>query len=81
MGYARALSDCAAVTYLAELGVAAAHRRCGIGSALLGALVTGELGRTAIYAAATPGAVPLLTRHGIRARPGHFIACARKPTP
>lgn len=78
VGYARALSDGVAVTYLAELGVAAAHRRRGIGSALLGAAVAG-FGHTAIYADAVPGAAALLARHGVRPRPGHLIACARTP--
>lgn len=79
VGYVRALSDRTTVTYLAEIGVAKAHRRRGLGSALLDAVVA-EFGYTAIYASASPEAVSLLAKHGIRARPEYFIACARKPS-
>ena len=77
VGYVRALSDRTVVTYLAELGVAAAHRRQGIGSHLLAAAVS-AFGHTTIYADAAPDVLRLLARHGIRARSEHLIACARK---
>lgn len=61
MGYVRALSDRVAVTYLAEVAVAASHRRQGIGAALIARCLE-AFKNTAVFASASPEAVPLLER-------------------
>ncbi len=80
VGYARALSDGVAVTYLVEVGVSPDFQRRGVGSALIRSCLT-AFAHTAIYADVVPGAVALLTRHGINPRPSYLIACARGPVP
>jgi GNAT superfamily N-acetyltransferase len=78
VGYVRALSDRVAVTYLAEVAVAASHRRQGIGAALIARCLE-VFKNTAVFASASPEAVPLLEHHGVRSRPSWYVAAAKGP--
>jgi ribosomal protein S18 acetylase RimI-like enzyme len=77
-GYARALSDGVVVTYLAEVAVVPAQRRKGVGSALIRSCLD-AFPHTAVYADASPDAIGLNTRQGLKPRPSHLTACARGP--
>lgn len=80
LGFARALSDdFLSVTWIAEVLVDPAHRRQGIGSALMNEAIAAAR-HTAIYAEALPGGESFFAKFGIVPRSG-LVACSRKPDP
>jgi SAM-dependent methyltransferase/GNAT superfamily N-acetyltransferase len=81
VGFARAVSDGAAVAYLADVFVLPEHRGRGLGHALVSALVDVGPGRDFRWMLHTADAHGLYTGHGFQPPDGTFLERPRPPEP
>lgn len=77
LGFARAFTDHATVTWLSELLVDPDYRNRGIGTRLMQAILA-RTGHTAVYAESVPEAVGFFEKFNLTPKPT-LVAVSRKP--